>query len=163
MSAIASFFVVPHDRLEHIVGAATPRRGGWLRPAQDRFRDVLRAHSRELGGFGWSGWAFASLDLYLESRYGFMYEHFGDAEASGRLTKARGSCWLVLPPEAIEKLRAALDGLEPAADDVIEFVASEHGPAEAASEAEAVLAALTMLKSWLAQVQPGSVALLCIG
>ena len=66
MSAIASFYVVPHERLTDIFTAATPTRGGWLRPARDTFRDVLRGAGRELETFAWSGWVFNTLDLYLQ-------------------------------------------------------------------------------------------------
>jgi hypothetical protein len=40
---------------------------------------------------------FNTLDLYLESRHGLMYANFGDAVTSQRLSRARGSDWLVLP------------------------------------------------------------------
>ena len=66
MSAIASFYVVPAERLTDIVAAATPVPGGWFRPAHDTFWDVLRGACRELERFAWSGWVFNTLDLYLE-------------------------------------------------------------------------------------------------
>jgi hypothetical protein len=44
---------------------------------------------RELKSFAWSGWVFNTLDLYLESRHGLM--------TSQRLSRVRGSDWLVLP------------------------------------------------------------------
>jgi hypothetical protein len=47
-------------------------------------------------------------------------------------------------------LLAALAGVEYEAGDVTVFVASEHGPDDAADEAAAVQAALTTLKAWLA-------------
>jgi hypothetical protein len=163
MSAIASFYVLPADRLDEVAAAATPRPRGWFRGAQDRFWEVLRGNSHALDAFGWSGWAFGTLDIYLKDRHGFMYGDFGDAAATAQLTKARGSYWLVLPATAAGQLRAAIDGLDPPLDDVTELCASEHGPAEAAEEAEAVRAALTMMKSWLAQVPEGSVGLLSVG
>jgi hypothetical protein len=163
MSAIAAFFVLPHDHLDEVVDSAMPRQRGWFRPAQDKFREVLRAHSRELDDFCRSGWAFASLDIYLRDRYGLAYDDFGDGAASDRLTKARGSSWLVLPTAAIGELRGALDKIEPTARDVSAFVASEHGPDEADEEAEAVMAALAALKGWLAQAPDGSVGLLSVG
>ena len=97
MSAIASFYVVPAERVTGIVIAATPAPGGWFRPARDTFPEVLRGSGRELETFVWSGWAFNTLDLYLESRHGLMYANFGDTAVSEQLSKARGSDWLVLP------------------------------------------------------------------
>ena len=96
MSAIASFFVVPDERLTDIVAAATPAPGGWFRPARDNFRGVLRSSSRELETFAWSGWAFATFDLYLESRHGLMCANFGETALGEQLSKARGSDWLAV-------------------------------------------------------------------
>ena len=163
MSAIASFYVVPGERLSDIVAAATPAPGGWFRASSDTFWSVLRGASHELEKFLWSGWVFNTLDLYLENRHGFMYAKFGDAAAGEQLSKARGSYWLVLPAASAVELLAALGGVRCEGGDVTAFVASEHGPDGAAEEAEAVQAALTTLKAWLAQVSPGSVGLLSIG
>jgi hypothetical protein len=149
MSAIASFYVVPGDRLTEIIVAATPTPGSWFRSPRDTFREVLRDAGRELESFAWSGWVFNTLDLYLENRHGFMYTNFGEAAASRQLSKARGSDWLVIPASSAVELLAALDRIECEADDVTAFVASEHGPDSAAEEAAAVQAALTALKAWL--------------
>jgi hypothetical protein len=163
MSAIASFYVVPGERLSDIFAAATPAPRGWLRPGRDTFREVLRSATRELESFGWSGWMFNTLDLYLESRHGFMYAKFGDEDASRRLSKARGSDWLVLTAASAAELLATLNGVECEAGDVTTFIESEHGTDGAAEEAVAVQAALTTLKAWLAEVSPGSVGLLSVG
>jgi hypothetical protein len=163
MSAIASFYVVPDERLTDIIAAATPVPGGWFRPARDGFWDVLRSSGRELETFAWSGWVFNTLDLYLEIRHGFMYANFGDAPTSRQLSQARGSDWLVLPAASAIELLAALDVVECEAGDVTAFVASERGPDGAEEEGMAVQAALTTLKVWLAEVSPGSVGLLSVG
>ena len=91
MSAIASFYVVPGERLSDVVAAPTPAPGGWFRPARDMFWDILRGSGRELETFAWSGWVFNTLDLYLEIRHGFMYANFGDAPTSRQLSQERGS------------------------------------------------------------------------
>ena len=163
MSAIASFYVVPGERLSEIVAAATPAPGGWFRPARDTFWSVLRSAGRELEKFLWSGWVFDTLDLYLESRHGFMYAKFGDAAATEQLSKARGSYWLVLHAASAAELLSALNGVRCEGSDVTAFVASEHGPDGAAEESDAVQAALTILKAWLAKESIGSVGLLSIG
>jgi len=163
MSAIASFYVVPAERLTDIVAAATPAPGGWFRSARDTFPAVLRGSGRQLETFAWSGWVFNTLDLYLKSRHGFMYDNFGNAAYSRQLSTARGSYWLVLPAASVANLLAALDGVECEAGDVTAFVASEHGAEGAVEEAVAVQAALTTLKAWLAEVLPGSAGLLSIG
>jgi len=163
MSAIASFYVVPGDRLTDILAAATPAPGGWFRPARDTFWDVLRSSSRELETFAWSGWVFNTLDLYLESRHGFMYGNFGDSAVSRQLSKARGSDWLVLPAPSAARLLAALDAGAGEAGELTAFVTSEHGADGAAEETVAVQAALTTLRAWLAEVPPGSVGLLSVG
>jgi len=160
MSAIASFYVVPAERLTDVIAAATPAPGGWFRPVCDRFRDVLRGSGREMESFAWFGWVFNTLDLYLESRHGFMYANFGDAAISGQLSRARGSDWLVLPATSAVELLAAL---ECEAGGVTAFVASEHGPDGAEEEATAAQAALITLKAWRAEVSPGSVGLLSVG
>jgi len=163
MSAIASFYIVPGERLTDVVAAATPAPGGWFRPERDTFWDALRGAARELETFAWSGWVFNTLDLYLESRHGFMYANFGDAVASRQLSKARGSDWLVMPAASAVELLAALSGVECDAGDVAAFISSEHGTDGAGEEAVAVQAALTTLKAWLAEVPPGSVGLLSVG
>jgi hypothetical protein len=163
MSALASFYVVPAERLTDVIAAATPVPGGWFRSARDGFWEVLRGSGRELETFAWSGWAFNTLDLYLEIRHGFMCANFGDAAVSEQLSKARGSDWLVLPSDSAVELLAALDNVECEAEDVTAFVASEHGPDGAEEEAIAVQAARTTLKAWLAEVSPGSVGLLSVG
>ena len=163
MSAIASFYVVPDERLTDIIAAATPVPGGWFRPARDEFWDVLRSSGRELDTFAWSGWVFNTLDLYLENRHGFMYANFGDAPTSRQLSQARGSDLLVLPLAAAVELPAALNGVECEAGDVMAFVASEHGRDGPEEEAMAIQAALTTLKAWLAEVSLGSVGLLSVG
>jgi hypothetical protein len=163
MSAIASFYVVPGDRLTEIIVAATPTPGSWFRSPRDTFREVLRDASHELETFAWSEWVFNTLDLYLENRHGFMYSNFGDAAASRQLSKARGSDWLFIPASSAIELLVAVDRIECEASDVTAFVASEDGPDSAAEEAAAVQAALTALKAWLAELSPGSVGLLSIG
>jgi hypothetical protein len=60
-------------------------------------------------------------------------------------------------------LLAALDGVECEAGDVAAFVASEHGPDDAAEGAVAVQAALATLKAWFAEVSSASVGLLSVG
>jgi hypothetical protein len=163
MSAIASFYVVPDERLSEILAAATPTSRGWFHGARDTFWGVLRGSGRELERFDWSGRAFTTLELYLESRYGLMYYNFGDAAVSRQLSKARGSDWLVLPAASAAGLLAALDGVECEVGDVTAYIASERRPDSASEEAVTVQAALTTLKAWLAQVSPGSVGLLSIG
>lgn len=163
MSAIASFYVVPSERLSDILAAAAPVRAGWWRAPRDNFRQVLPATGGRLASFGWSGWAFNTLDLYLEARHGFMYGNFGDAAASAQLSEARGDYWLVLPSAGASQLLAALDTVEGDARDVTAFVVAEHGPDDAADEAAAVQAALTSLKAWLREVAPGTVGLLSVG
>lgn len=88
MSAIASFYVVPGDRLTEIIVAATPTPGSWFRSPRDTFREVLRDASHELETFAWSEWVFNTLDLYLENRHGFMYSNFGDAAASPAIVES---------------------------------------------------------------------------
>jgi hypothetical protein len=155
--------VVPGERLADILDAATPPPPGWFRRASDTFWDVLRSHSRELEGFGWSGWAFSTLDLYLDARYGFMYGAFGDTDGSTMLTKARGSYWLVLPASAAAELLLALESVECGTEDVAAFLVDERGAQANADEATAMQAALATLRSWLAQVPPGSVGLHSVG
>jgi hypothetical protein len=163
MSAIASFYIVPAERLTDIVAAATPAPGRWFWPARDTFWDVLRGACRKLETFAWSGWVFNTLDLYLESRHGFMYANFGDAPISRQLSQARGSDWLVLPAASAVELLAVLDDVECPAGDVTAFVVSEHGSDGAADGAAAVQASLITLKAWLAEVSVGSVGLLSVG
>ena len=163
MSAIASFYVLPAERLKEIFAAAPPAPRGWFRPARDTFWDVLHSVARELETFGWSGWVFNTLDIYLESRHGFMYANFGDADASRQLSKARGSDWLVIPAASAGELLMALADVKCEDSDVTAFIASEHGSDGAAEEAVAVQAALTTLKAWLAEVSPGAVGLLSVG
>jgi hypothetical protein len=166
MSAIASFYVIPGESLADIIAAATPPPGGGFRPARDTFWGVLGGSGRKLETFDWSGWVFGTLDLYLESRHGFMYVNFGDAATSRQLSKARGSDWLVLSATSAAELLAVLDGVECVAGDVTAFIASEHGPDDSdgtAEKAVAVQAALATLKAWLAEVSPRSVGLLSVG
>ena len=163
MSAIASFYVVPDERLTDVVAVAAPSAGGWFRRRRDNFWDALRGAGRGLETFAWSGWVFNTLDLYLESRHGFMFDNFGDADSSALLSKARGSYWLVFPASSARELLLALDAVECETGDLTAFVAGEHGPDDAADEAVAVQAALVALKAWLAEVAPGSIGLLSVG
>ena len=163
MSAIASFYIVPTERLPEILAAATPQPGGWFRTPRDNFREVVNSAGRALETFGWSGWVFNTLDLYFESRRGFMIQKFGDAAATELLAKARGSHWVVLPSAGARDLLAAIEAapVEPA--DLTAFVVEEHGPDGADEETVAVQSALTMLKSWLHEVAPGTVGLHSVG
>jgi len=163
MSAIASFYVIPGERLTDIVGAATPAPAGWFRAPRDRFWDTLRGASRELETFAFSGWVFNTLDLYLENRHGFMLDHFGDTAETEQMTKARGSYWLVLPAASAGELLAALDGVVCETTDATSFVEDECGPSGVAEGVAAVQAALAALKAWLPEVTDGSVGLLNIG
>jgi hypothetical protein len=163
MSAIASFYVVPDKGLTDIIAAATPTVGGWFRRKQDAFWETLRGTGRGLETFAWSGWVFNTLDLYLDHRHGFMFDNFGDADASAQLSKPRGTYWLVLPASSASELLLALNAVECETGDVTAFVASEHGSDGAADEAVAVQAALVALKAWLAEVAPGSIGLLSVG
>ena len=162
MSAIAAFYVVPDERLPDVVAAAAPAKAGWFRPARSTFRETLRASGRELEAFGWSGWAFNMLDIYLRNRHGIVYDNFGDADATRKLT-ARGSYWLVLPTKSAAALLADLNGIECPFDDIVAEVVTEHGAEGANEEAKAVQAALVTLKAWLSKVTPGSAGLLSVG
>lgn len=163
MSAIASFYVVPTERLTDIVAAATPAPAGWFRQPRDTFWDTLRGASREPQTFGRSGWVFNTFDLYLENRHSFMLDHFGDTAATEQMTKARGSYWLVLPAASAAELLAALDGVACETADATSFVESECGPSGVAEGVAAVQDALATLKGWLPEVTEGSVGLLNIG
>jgi hypothetical protein len=162
MSAIASFYVVPDERLNEIIAAATPAPRGWFHGARDTFWSVMRGSGRELEKFDWSGRAFTTLELYLESRHGLMYYNFGNTAVSRQLSKARGSDWLVLPAASAAELLDALKGVEYEVGDVTAFIASER-QSGAVEEAAAVQSALATLKAWLAQVSPGSIGLLSVG
>jgi hypothetical protein len=163
MSAIASCYVIPAERLPDIVAAAPLPASGWFRRPSDRFWDVLRGASRELESFAGSGWVFNPLDLYLESRHGLMLDDQGDAASSAALSSARGSHWLVLPETEAATLRAALADVRCETPDVTEFVVSEHGADDADDGARMVQAALATLKAWLSEVRSGQVGLLSIG
>ncbi len=163
MSAIAKFYVVSSNRLTDIIDAAKPVSGGWFRAARDNFSSVLKDAARELEAFAWSGWVFNTLDLYLEDRHGLSYPEFGDAAMSRQLSKARGSDWLVMPAASAARLLAALETIDCEANDVTAFVATERGSDLAEEEVAGVGAAFAALKSWLAEIAPGSVGLLSIG
>jgi hypothetical protein len=163
MSAIARFFVVAGDRISAVMAAATPGRKGWFSAPRDLFDAVLHENARALEGFDWSGSAFNTLDLYFESRRGFMYSSFGDSAMSRELSQARGSDWLLISSANAARLRAELEAIQFDASDVRAFITDEHGPFVPQEEVMAVEAALTALKAWLAEVKSGSVGLLSIG
>jgi hypothetical protein len=163
MSAIASFYVVPSERLPEIVAAATPEKASWFRRSEDRFRATLHNLGRELDAFDWSGWAFNMLDLYLRDAHGIVYDGFGNTLAGTQMSEARGSYWLVLPGPSAAALRMALDMIEPDRADLLALIVSEHGPDEAEEEAEAAQAAFVRFKGWLAEVTSTEVGLLSIG
>jgi hypothetical protein len=164
MSAVACFYLVANARLPDLLAAATPVPAGWFRSSRDTFPEVLRSSGRELEPFtAGSGWVFNTLDLYLEDRHGFMLGKYGDATSSDRLSKARGSYWLALPPPGAAELLGALERIDLNRADLIAFITSEHGPDEAAEEAAAVEAAMAALKAWLVQVSPGVTGLLSVG
>ena len=164
MSAVACFYLVADPRLPELIAAAAPASAGWFRSARDTFPEVLRGAGRELEPFtAGSGWVFNTLDLYLEDRHGFMLGRFGDATSSDRLSKARGSYWLALPPAAAADLLRALERIDLTLADLVAFITSEHGPDDAAEEAAAVEAAMAALKAWLVQVSPGETGLLSVG
>jgi hypothetical protein len=164
MSAIASFYLVPDSRLPDVLAAATPVAAGWFRSSRDTFPQLLRNSGRKLEPFtAGSGWVFNTLDLYLEDRHGFMFGAFGDATTSDRLSKARGSYWLVLPPPDAARLLAVLQGIDLDLADLVAFITSDRGPKEATEEAAAAQAAATALKAWLAQVSPDVTGLLSVG
>ena len=164
MSAVASFYLLDHPRLPDVMAAATPDPAGWFRSARDTFPGVLRSFARELEPFtAASGWVFNTLDLYLEDRHGFMLDAFGDAAISDRLSKARGSYWLALPPDAAARLLEALERIDPSPADLVAFITSEHGAADATEGAMAVQAAMAALGAWLKQVSPGVTGLLSVG
>jgi len=162
MSAIASFYVVPNERLNEIIAAATPAPRGWFHGERDTFWNVLRDSGCELDKFDWSGRVFTTLELYLESRHGLMYYNFGSAAVSRQLSNARGSDWLVLPAASAAELLAALKDVECEVGDVTAFIVSEGRSDGAREEAAAVQSALATLKAWLAQVSPGSIGLLSV-
>src|SRR5438552_18184573 len=97
MSAIASFYVVPAERLTDVAAAATPAPGGWFRLVRDMFRDVLRGSRLRTG-------------VICLVRLGVQHPrpvsrkparpHVGQFRRrrdQQRLSRARGSDWLVLP------------------------------------------------------------------
>jgi hypothetical protein len=164
MSAIASFYVVPAERLPDIVVAAAPSKIGWFRAAPtDKFWRILRDAGRELEPFAWSGLIFNTLDLYLETRHGFMFDRFGDADASDCLTRLRGSYWLVLPQDRADALLAALATVCADREALAAFLRDEHGTDTVDEEVTAIETALTTLRAWLAAIPPEWLGLLSIG
>jgi hypothetical protein len=163
MSAIASFYVVPAERLPDIVVAAAPVKSGWFRRSTDKFWRVLHDIGRELEPFAGSGWAFNTLDLYLETRHGFMFDRFGDPDASDCLSRLRGSYWLVLPQDRTVALLAALATVPRDPEGLAVFLRDEHGTDAVDEEVAAIEAALTTLRAWLAEIPLGSVGLLSVG
>jgi len=163
MSAIASFYLVPDARLPEVMAAATPAPGRWLKPARDTFWEVLRGAGQELEPFtAGSGWVFNTVDLYLRDRR-LVFDRYGDEAASNLLSKARGSYWLVIPSTGAAQLLEELNQVELSLSELVAFITSEHGSAEAAEEARAVEAALPTFKRWLAQVRTGTTGLLSVG
>jgi hypothetical protein len=75
---------------------------------------------------------FNTLVPYLEHCHGFMFGRLGDATKSDRLSTARGSYWLALPPAPATELLAAFERIDLSLADLVAFVTSERGPEHAA-------------------------------
>lgn len=169
MSSIASFFLVPEERLPALRALAGESiqigKPGLLGPGKSATRDpwweYLREHATELERFNWSGSVMWAVERYLDARR-VRLRAFADEAVTGPLSSARGTDILVFHAEAAGRLAQSLVGLRPSPATAASFVAQDSGhPNEL--QAQALLAGFGTLRRWLAAVGGRQCGLLIIG
>jgi hypothetical protein len=160
MSAVASFYVIPSEKVGRLKEAAVA--GGRPGGVDDRFWDFLFAEASELQAFPWSGYVLSDL-LGLLQEEGLRYEEFHAPELTSFLCGARGSTKIVFEHERALAFARRLRSFDLAPGRLSEYAREEVGEADAEAYAHALRDARRILLEWLESVPPGAVALLSIG
>lgn len=168
MSAIASFYIFDKSALESLISKpiAAPQKAGLLKSLfgskesspQKLFVDEFYAVGREVAVFEFSGYAFPSLELFLEERYGIEVNSQIEPDLTGRLADNIGPCHAFEATGAAGLLQK-LSSISVSRSDLQEYADEEHGEDQGVM-VEALESAFNSLKSWLAQIHPGQIGIL---
>jgi hypothetical protein len=171
MSAIASFYIFDKSALESLISKpiAAPQKAGLLKSLfgskepspQKLFADEFYAVGREVAVFEYSGYAFPSLELFLEERFGIEVNSQIEADLTRRLEDNIGPCQAFEPTGAAGLLQK-LSSITISRTDLQEYADDEYGEDQGVM-VEALESAFNSLKSWLAQIHPGQIGILING
>lgn len=173
MSLIASFYILPINRLDDLLVAAKPkqtitkRRVLGLIPIsktleEDVFWDFLKEVARESSGFEFSGTAFCDLDLYLEAENTMLFD-LGIADVSEQLSSVRGTSMALFDRSSAQEAVAMLNTVGEEDSTIRRFYESD-GRGDVADEGvRALRAALNRSRDWLSEVGEAEVGLLIVG
>lgn len=172
MSLIAAFYTLPKTRLGDLLAAATPEtlvveKKGLLfrrkvKQRVDRFYEFLEQHATEQDHFQYSGAAVGDLMLLLDEQ-GCPAFDLALADISDKLSVARDASVVAFDSAAAAAALAALLEVRFDEAEVKRFIQEENLPEDDDLATEAVLAALTLTRKWLAAVAEDEIGLLIVG
>lgn len=172
MSAIASFHILPEEKIPALREAAVPKKNVTekrglifkrkVETTTDNFDNFLEVNGRECPEFNWSGYVFGDLVILADGRKCDLFEA-ADKDLSDFLSETRGSTFFAFKKQGAEATLAALSMFNLTEDDVRSHLIEEGKDDESADGVEAILAALAQLKGWLSEVREGAIGLLSIG
>ena len=189
MSQLANFYVLPADRFEDLIIAATPRveiveerRLLFFKKPVERVVDgrwgFLRTNAREPEDCPLYGGIFGDLDLVLEPDDLFQ---LATRELSDRLSAAcvpptlsttKPSAWPGVPinpripvfdHSTATRARQALHERDLTGEVIREYARENYPPEDEESAVLTITEALELTKRWLESIKPGEIGLLLVG
>ena len=171
MSSIARFRIVDQAELEALINkpfAVPPKAGFWKtlfgtkEPSPQKvFVDEFYAVGKEVEVFEYSGYAFPSLEIFLEERFDINVSDHQDADFTRSLEERIG------PSQAFASTGAAnllhlLSSVTLSRSDLEKYADEEYGEDQGVM-VEALESAFNSLKVWLGQVKPGEIGIIMNG
>jgi hypothetical protein len=147
MSLLASFYVVDKDRVHALEGV-------------EDLHSELSAAGRELDHFGWSGYAFVALTMYLDEQ-GIQMEDPAYGEAMTVLSEAQGATVMIFTAAQKAKL-AEFDPEKHPEEDLARWN-EEFSGSDDPDMGPAMRAAFETLRSHVGGLDDSSVLVLIVG
>lgn len=172
MSQLASFYVLPADRLDDLMEAAIPKQitrkvrllgviPCTTTEQKDAYWEFLKAHARECGEPD-SGSVYCELDLFLEEKHTMLFD-LALKGTSDQLSRARGSSNAVFDYAAAQKATAMLGEVDFGEEAIRNYCATGGSAFSAEELIEALQAAAPRARAWMDEVGRSDLGILMIG
>lgn len=154
MSAVAGFTLMPVAALPGLAEAAVPKKSLFGKP-KDLFPAYLAEHGREVAEYPWSGYALATVLVYLEENgVNLMVGEYD--ELATRLCEARSTTCFVFTPAHRQTF---LDRLDPDgfSGDALRDYYNEFNAVDEPDSGRLMLDGIRSLAQCLGAIEDGSV------
>ncbi|MEK7413157.1 MAG: hypothetical protein AAB263_07555 [Planctomycetota bacterium] len=173
MSQIASFYVLPGNRVVDLIGAATPkqittksRSLGFIpvtkTERKDYFWDFLKANARKLDEFGFSGSVLCELDLFLSDTHAMLFD-LAVKQPTEQLSSIRATSMALFDHVSAQKVLDMLSKVDCTPESIRRHCETEESYWSSDELIEPLRAAVAQTKLWMSGVGPADTGLLIVG